>query len=91
MKEIKLEPEQFTDLTNAVVAALSSVVSDSKRVGGVATVNQALHFAGVKSRTTLLQWERDGVFPKRMSLHGERVGYLWSDLIAWRDALKEAN
>lgn len=55
---------------------------------GVANINQTLAHAGVTSRTTLIKWEREGRFPKRVSLGSGRVGWLWSDLYAWSDGLQ---
>ena len=54
---------------------------------GVANIAQALAHAGVTSRTTLIKWEREGRFPRRVSLGGGRVGWRWSDLYAWSDNL----
>lgn len=62
-------------------------MSDKKDTLGIATMPQAMDFTGVKSRTTMLEWEREGVFPSRVQLHGGRIGYRWSELLTWRDEL----
>lgn len=64
------------------------VTQEQPRKTGVANVNQALAHAGVSSRTTLIKWEREGKYPKRVSLGGGRVGWRWSDLYAWSDSLQ---
>lgn len=56
---------------------------------GIANVHQAMAHAGVSSRTTLIKWEREGRFPKRVSLGRGRVGWRWSDLYKWSDSLTE--
>ena len=55
---------------------------------GIANVHQAMAHAGIASRTTLIAWERDGRFPKRISLGRGRVGWRWADLYAWSDSLQ---
>ena len=43
---------------------------------------------GIKySRTQLWRKEREGTFPKRVQLGGNRVGYVESEIDAWIDAL----
>ena len=69
-------------------AVIYQVTQQPTRKTGVANIAQALAHAGVSSRTTLIAWERDGRFPKRISLGRGRVGWLWSDLYAWADSLQ---
>ncbi len=54
---------------------------------GMASVKDALLFAGVRSRTTLIKMERDGRFPQRIDRGAGRVGYKWADLHAWLNTL----
>lgn len=63
-------------------------LNNIERNTGVANVHQAMAHAGVTSRTTLIAWERDGRFPKRISLGRGRVGWRWSDLYVWSDSLQ---
>ena len=65
-------------------------MEDVKENLGIATMPSAMKFAGIKSRTTILEWERKGEFPRRVQMGGARVGYLWSDLHMWRDGLEKA-
>lgn len=60
------------------------------RKSGIANVQQAMAHAGVSSRTTLLAWEREGRFPKRVSLGRGRVGWRWDELYRWADNLQAA-
>lgn len=60
----------------------------TSRITGIATVQAAMQFAGITSRTTLLNWERAGRFPARIKLSPQRVGYRWADLYAWADQLQ---
>ncbi len=65
-----------------------NMTSPIPRKNGIANVRDALAHAGVTSRTTLIDWERKGLFPKRVSLGRGRVGWRWSDLYAWSDSLQ---
>lgn len=69
------------------------VHQQSARKTGIANMQAAMVHAGVSSRTTLLAWERKGLFPRRVEVRPGRVGYRWSDLYAWSDGLqtKEGN
>ena len=64
------------------------VTQQPTRKTGVANVNQALAHAGVTSRTTLIKWEREGRFPRRVSLGRGRVGWTWDALYRWADGLQ---
>lgn len=57
-------------------------------VNGIASMSAAMQFAGVKSRQTMLTWERKGLFPKRVKLQPGRVGYRWADLYEWSASLE---
>lgn len=63
-------------------------VTQTRRMTGIASVQAAMQFAGVKSRTSLLNWERDGKFPARVQVSAQRVGYRWADLYKWADELQ---
>ena len=63
-------------------------ISKIEQNTGIANVNQAMAHAGITSRTTLIAWERKGLFPKRVSLGQGRVGWRWADLYAWSDSLQ---
>lgn len=63
------------------------ITQEPTRKSGIANVKQTLDFAALRSRTTLLAWEREGKFPKRVSLGGGRVGWRWSELYRWADSL----
>ncbi len=64
------------------------VTQAQPRKTGIATVQAAMQFAGISSRTTLLNWEREGRFPARVRVSAQRVGYRWADLYAWADNLQ---
>ncbi|EIJ34698.1 helix-turn-helix transcriptional regulator [Thiothrix nivea] len=68
-------------------SVIYQVTQQPTRKTGIANVHQAMAHAGVSSRTTLIAWEREGKFPPRVSLGGNRVGWRWSDLYAWADSL----
>lgn len=38
---------------------------------------------GVRGRTTLWRWEREGRFPKRRQVGPNRIGWLESEIAAW--------
>ena len=40
------------------------------------------------SRVTRWRWERDGKFPKRRQIGPNCVGWLASEVFAWRDAVQ---
>ena len=73
-------------MTNS--AKIYHVTQEQPRKTGIASVPSALEFADIKSRTTLINMERDGRFPPRIDLGSKRVGYRWSDLHAWADSLQ---
>lgn len=60
----------------------------TSRMTGIATVQAAMQFAGITSRTTLIKWEREERFPARVRVSAQRVGYRWADLYAWADNLQ---
>ncbi len=60
---------------------------------GIATTQQTMRFAGIRSRATLNAWEREGTFPERVVLKRNAdgspssVGWRWDELYKWRDSL----
>lgn len=68
--------------------SISYQATQETRKTGIASIKATLEFAGITSRTTLIAWERRGIFPKRVKLSGQRVGYRWSDLYRWADHLQ---
>ena len=62
----------------------------TERKKGVASYPQGMEWMGIKSRTTALKRERQGLIPKRIDLGNGRVGFRWDDLYKWSDNLKAA-
>lgn len=60
------------------------------RKAGIAPYQEGMAWLGIKSRTTALKKERQGLIPKRIDLGNGRVGWRWGDLYAWSDNLKAA-
>ncbi len=69
-------------------ATIYNVTQAQPRKTGIASVQAAMQFAGVKSRTSLISWEREGRFPARVQVSAQRVGYRWADLYKWADELQ---
>lgn len=70
-------------------AVIYQVTLEPTRKTGIANIGSVMYFTGIKSRTTINKMEREGKFPKRVSVVGNRVGWRWPDLYAWADGLQE--
>ncbi|MCH9647757.1 MAG: AlpA family phage regulatory protein [Deltaproteobacteria bacterium] len=51
--------------------------------------NQVIHLLGI-SRVTLWRWERKGLFPPKVRLGPNVVGWKETDLDAWLDSKSQA-
>ena len=87
-KHISLNAVRTQLSDQAQQSIIVNMTNPPPRKNGIANVRDALSHAGVASRTTLIAWERDGRFPKRISLGRGRVGWRWADLYAWSNSLQ---
>ena len=57
---------------------------------GIASYREGMQWMGIKSRTTAIKRERQGLIPQRVSLGNGKVGFRWSDLHQWAANLNAA-